>query len=163
VIRYLVNYLLLLLPTSGFFSSKRLFLSYCHMSIADGVCVNGHTWFYGRGRIEIGENTWVGPRCRFYSDQSVTITIGKNCDIAPEVVFVVGSHEVGDESRRAGAGYCKPITVGDGCWIGARVTIHGGVTIGCGAVIGAGALVLDDVPANTLVVGVPAKVKKCLN
>jgi len=163
MIRYLTNCILLLLPTSSFFSLKRFFLAYCHMSIADGVCVNGHTWFYGRGKVSIGENTWVGPRCQFYSDHSVTISIGKDCDIAPGVAFVTGSHDIGDATRRAGKGYCKSITVEDGCWIGARVTILGGVTIGKGSVIGAGALVTKNIPADSLALGVPAKVKKCLN
>ena len=43
-------------------------------------------------------------------------------------------------------------------WIGAHATICGGVTIGDHAVIGAGAVVLHDVPENTIVAGVPAKV-----
>lgn len=156
-LRYVVNFLLMLLPVSHCFRLKQVILNYVGIVALKGVSVNGHTWFYGRGKVEIGENTWVGPRCRFYSHQSVTISIGKNCDIAPEVAFVTGSHEIGAEKRRAGRGYCKPIVVGDGCWIGARATILGGVSIGQGAIIGAGALVREDVPANTIVAGVPAK------
>jgi len=162
-LRYFANFLLAALPVSHFFKLKQILLYYAGIKVLDGASINSHTWFYGRGEINIGDNTWVGPRCRFYSDASATISIGKNCDIAPEVAFVVGSHEVGDENRRAGKGYCKSITVEDGCWIGARVTILGGVTIGKGSVIGAGALVTEDIPANSLAVGVPAKVKKCLN
>jgi len=163
LMRYMANWLLWILPVSGFFSIKRRILSLCGIHISDGGCVNGHTWFYGRGNVEIGEGSWIGPRCRFYSDLSVQISIGKNCDIAPEVAFVTGSHEIGDGIRRAGEGYCKSIVVGDGCWIGARSTILGGVTIGEGAVVAAGSLVNKAVPAHSLVAGVPARVKKCLN
>jgi len=157
LIRYLLNWLLALLPTSGFFTLKNFVLSLCHIAVEGGVCVNGHTWFYGRGRVNIGENTWVGPRCRFYTNSSVTISIGKNCDIAPEVAFVTGGHEIGSKNRRAGQGYCKSIIVEDGCWIGARVTILGGVTIGKGSVIGSGSLVNKSVPVNSIMAGVPVK------
>jgi len=162
-LRYLVNFLLLILPVSHCFGLKRLFSKWAGLDVADEVKINGHTWFYGRGSVAIGENTWIGPRCRFYTDASVTISIGKNCDIAPEVAFVTGSHEVGDSNRRAGRGYCKSIAVEDGCWIGARVTILGGVTVGHGSVVGAGALVSKDVPPNCVVAGVPARKIKALD
>lgn len=161
--RYICNWLLSILPTSGFFKLKCWLCSKCNLKLSANVCINGHTWFYGRGLISIGESTWIGPRCSFYSDQSVTISIGKNCDIAPEVAFVVGSHEIGKGGRRAGRGYCQSIVVEDGCWIGARVTVLGGVTIGKGAVIGAGTLVTKDVPAHVLAVGVPARVVRVLD
>jgi maltose O-acetyltransferase len=50
--------------------------------------------------------------------------------------------------------------VGNGCWVGAKSVILGGVTIGDGAIIAAGAVVTRDVPAHTLVAGVPAVVKR---
>ena len=54
--------------------------------------------------------------------------------------------------------YGKPITIGDNCWLATNVTVCPGVTIGDGCVIGAGAVVTKDVPANSLVMGVPAKI-----
>ena len=58
---------------------------------------------------------------------------------------------------------CAPVSIGEECWIGGRVTICPGVTIGDRAVIGAGSLVTKDIPADTLAVGSPAKVVKKLN
>ncbi len=49
-----------------------------------------------------------------------------------------------------------PVTICDGVWLGARCTILPGVTVGEGAVVGAGAVVNKNVPAHTLVAGVPA-------
>jgi len=162
-LRYLANFLLFILPVSRCFGLKRLFFRWAGLDVAGEVKINGHTWFYGRGKVNIGENTWIGPRCRFYTDASVTISIGKNCDIAPEVAFMTGSHDVGDSNRRAGRGYCTSIVVEDGCWVGTRVTILGGVTVGHGSVIGAGALVIKDVPPNCVVAGVPARKIKTLD
>ena len=53
-----------------------------------------------------------------------------------------------------------PIKIGNHVWIGARATILKGVKIGDGAVVAAGAVVTRDVPPNTLVGGVPAKIIK---
>ena len=61
-------------------------------------------------------------------------------------------------ANRAGEHRNLPIEIGAGVWIGARAVILPGVKVGDGAVIAAGAVVTKDVAANTLVVGVPARV-----
>ena len=68
-----------------------------------------------------------------------------------------GTHEVGPAVQLCGPGLTQPIKIGDGCWLGARVTVLGGVEIGAGCVIAAGALVNKDVPPNELWSGVPAR------
>ena len=52
----------------------------------------------------------------------------------------------------------KPIRIGKSVWIGSNATILPGVTIGNGAIVAAGAVVTKDVPENTIVGGVPAKI-----
>jgi maltose O-acetyltransferase len=160
--RHLLNLQFSWLPVFKFYNLKIRWLASAGITAGKDAKVNGHTQFYGDGRIDIGHDTWIGPGCRFYSNDIAPVSIGNNCDIAPEVAFVTGSHELGGQARRAGSGTAREIVVGDGCWIGTRATILGGVHIGKSSVIAAGALVSEDIPENSLAGGIPAKVIKKL-
>jgi acetyltransferase-like isoleucine patch superfamily enzyme len=85
------------------------------------------------------------------------ITIGEGVLISEQVLIrdsddhkILNSNQV----------ITKPINIGNHVWIGAKATILKGVTIGDGAIIAAGAVVINNVPAFSLVGGVPAKVLK---
>jgi maltose O-acetyltransferase len=106
-------------------------------------------------RLSIGEGTTINSPCLM--DLSGPITIGRRVGIGHHVVIVTAAHDLGGPLERRGPVTPKSVTIGDGAWIGARVTILPGVTVGPGAVVAAGALVSRDVPPNTLVAGVPAK------
>lgn len=83
------------------------------------------------------------------------ITIGTNCAIAKEVIIRdFDAHVI----EREGYKVAKEIVIGNHVWIGNRAMILKGVSVGDGAIIAAGAVVTKDVPAYTLVAGVPAKV-----
>ena len=162
-LRAVINRMLSVFPVSRWFGIKRLFLRLAQIRVEKGGCINGHCWFYGRGLVMVGKNSWIGPGCVFYSNDAAPIIIGENCDIAPEVIFVTGSHKINGSGRRAGLGYVRPISIGDGCWIGVRATILGGVAIGSGSIVAAGAMVTRDVPANSMVGGVPARLIRQLD
>lgn len=162
VMRYLFNWVNLILPTSSCFGLKRSLARFAGILVAEGVSINGHCWFFGNGVVEIARDTWIGPGCRFYTANNVVISIGERCDIAPEVSFVTGSHNMDSTDRRAGSGYCLSIKVAEGCWIGARSMCLGGVEIGRHCVVGAGSLVLHSLPENGLYAGSPAVRKKDL-
>ncbi|MFJ4221391.1 acyltransferase [Curtobacterium luteum] len=111
--------------------------------------------FFGGRRIRIGDGTFVNYGCFF--DAAAPITIGRDVRIGMRCVFVTGSHAIGDHGRRAGVAEARAITIGDGTWIGANVTVLPGVAIGAGAIVAAGSVVTTTVPADTLVAGVPAR------
>ena len=102
--------------------------------------------------LQIGEGTKiVGPIYPHGKD---------NCDIGPEVTFQTGGHEIGTKMRRAGKGLIFNQCVGDGTWIGGRVTILNNTTIGQSCVIAGCACVVGNVEDNVVVGGVPAHVIK---
>ena len=118
-----------------------------------------------RKGAEIVGPVTIGDGCSFNRDVYIraNVTFGKNCNIGAFSRFITDSHEIAGPSRRAGAWSFPPITVGDGTFIGTGVVVLGGVAIGTGCVIAAGSVVTKDVPANTLVGGVPAKVIRALD
>jgi maltose O-acetyltransferase len=95
-------------------------------------------------------------------DTTGDVTIGRNVALANRVSLLTSGHEMDDPRARAGRRVLAPIVVGDGAWLGANVTVLGGVTIGEGAVVAAGSLVRADVPPHTLWAGVPARLVKAL-
>ncbi|MGR9013563.1 MAG: DapH/DapD/GlmU-related protein [Gammaproteobacteria bacterium] len=163
MIRHLINLLFWVLPPSRLFLFRRLCLKLGKIEIGNNASVCGRGWIYGRGQLSLGRDTWLSPGVIFYTHIEAPIKIGERCDIGPAVEFITGGHLIGTASRRAGIGTAKPIVIQDGCWIGASARILGGVTIGAGSVVAAGSVVTRDVPADALVAGVPAEVKKKLS
>jgi maltose O-acetyltransferase len=163
MIRHFLNLLLRSLPPSRLFALRRWLLRFAGIDLADDVSFCGGGWIYGPGRLSIGAGSWLSPATVFYTHQQAAIRIGKRCDIGPGVEFIPGGHLVGQFDRRAGAGMARPIEIGDGCWIGARSVILGGVRIGAGCVVAAGSVVTRDIPDNMLVAGVPARIKRQLD
>ncbi|MFF1571176.1 acyltransferase [Leifsonia sp. NPDC058292] len=159
---HVANLVSALLPqTRGFGVRRRLYRS-AKISVAPGARINGGVVFQ-YPNVSVGEGTWVGRRSEFAASPRASITIGAQCDISQDVLFVTGSHETGTAEKRAGAGTNLPILVGDGCWIGARALILGGTTIGAGSIVAAGAVVRGEFPPNVLLAGVPAKIIKQLD
>jgi len=162
MMRHLVNLFLFFLPPSRMFGLRRYLLRSVGIDLSVGVSICGRGWIYGRGEVSIGVGSWLSPGVVIHSHLEAPISIGAACDIGPGVEFIPGGHEMGDSSRRAGRGTAKPVAIGDGCWIGAKSIILGGVTVGPGCVVAAGSVLVSDVPPNTLVAGVPARVKRTL-
>lgn len=163
MLRHLINTLLFVLPPSRLFALRRFLLSLAGVTLGNNVQYCGRAWIYGRGQLVVGDDTWLSPATNIYTHTDVAIKIGARCDIGPGIELIPGSHVVGTPSRRAGTGSAQPITIGDGCWIGAHCLILGGVTIGDGCIVAAGAVVTKSMPPNSLVAGVPAKVKQALD
>lgn len=90
------------------------------------------------------------------------VYIGRKTLIAPGVHIYTAEHPLNADDRDKFE-MCRPVRIGERCWIGGHVTICPGVTIGDRCVIGAGSVVVKDIPADSLAVGNPAKVIRKLN
>lgn len=117
-------------------------------------------------RCDYGYNVHIGSRS-FVNYGAVfldvnTITIGDEVMLATNVQLLTATHPLDPVQRRAMWEYAKPITIGDGAWIGGGAIVLPGVTIGENAVVGAGAVVTRDVEPGVVVAGNPARVLRRL-
>lgn len=103
--------------------------------------------------IRIGKNVFINHACSFLDMGGITIE--DDVLIGPRVNLVTENHPV-DPAKRKQLDL-KSILIKRNAWIGAGATILPGVTVGENAIVAAGAVVNKDVPANTIVGGVPAK------
>lgn len=108
--------------------------------------------------ITIGKNVFINHACSFLDMGGITIE--DNVLIGPKVNLVTENHPLNPTDRKTLI--CKPILIKRNAWIGAAATILPGVTIGENSVVAAGAIVNKNVPDNTVVAGVPAKIIKDL-
>ncbi|UYL88319.1 acetyltransferase [Arthrobacter phage EvePickles] len=111
--------------------------------------------------LSVGDHTFFNEEA--YVDAHGPVTVGKNVSFGPQVMILTTTHDLGPATSRAGAIASRPVTIGDGVWIGARVTVLPGATIGAGAVVAAGAVVTGELPPNGLYGGVPAKLIRRLD
>lgn len=109
----------------------------------------------GEGSFSIGDGVFINHDCLV--DCSGGVSIGRLVALGNGVSLVSSGHEIGPATGRAGPRLLQPVRIGDGAWLGANVTVLGGVSVGDGAVIAAGAMVTQDVPPNSLWAGVPAR------
>lgn len=106
--------------------------------------------------VTVGKNVYINHACSMLA--LGTITIEDDVLIGPKANLLSEGHPLDPNNRKAMI--VKPIVIKRNAWIGAGATILPGVTVGENAVVAAGAMVNKDVPANTVVGGIPAKVIK---
>ena len=142
------------------------------------VVVLGRVTVDGTGAIDIGEDCYLYPDVFFETQEAARIVLGagvvlnRGVHLAARAGITIGCGTmIGEYTSLRDANHrriegipirdsgheARPVVVGEEVWIGRGVTVVGGVTIGDGATIGANAVVTRDVPANTTVVGVPAR------
>jgi acetyltransferase-like isoleucine patch superfamily enzyme len=104
--------------------------------------------------IRLGKNSFINHACSFLDIGGIIIE--DDVLIGPRVNLTTENHPLNPAERTTLL--IKPIVVRRNAWIGAGATVLPGVTVGENAVVAAGAVVTADVPANTVVAGIPARV-----
>lgn len=110
---------------------------------------------YG-SHISVGKNFFANYNCTIIDVAKVTI--GDNCQMAPNVAIYTAGHPVHPTSRNSLYEYGVEVTIGDNVWIGGNTVILPGVHIGSNTVIGAGSVVTKDIPDWVIAGGNPCKV-----
>ena len=122
--------------------------AYCeygvNIHVGKGCFINYNCVFLDVAPITLGDDVWIGA--------NVTLAAPNHPFIAEERLpadYPDGNHDLE---------YASPITIKDRCWICSGATICGGVTIGENSIVAAGAVVNRDVPPDSIVAGVPARI-----
>ena len=119
------------------------------LQIGKGVIINNPS------NLILGDDCYISHYC--YIQAKGKVSLDDSVIIGPMSVIASSNH-VFENGKATNKGLSKPITIGKGTWCGGHVVITYGVNIGEGAVVAAGAVVTKDVPLNSKVAGVPAKI-----
>jgi len=146
----------------------------------------GCQWKYGRyypsqlilqdhAKLKVSGSFSVHTKCDVWVNKNAVLTLGSGFINSGANIFCFQDIQIGQDVAIAenvtirdsdnhvilgNSQKMAPIKIGDHVWIGMNVTILKGVTIGNNAIVAAGSVVVDDVPSNAMVAGVPARVKK---
>ncbi len=124
-----------------------------HSVVESYSCINNAV-----GDVVIGDHTRIG----LHNTIIGPVTIGSHVNLAQGITVTALNHNFSNTSRRIDQQgvSTQVVTIADDVWIGANAVILPGVTIGKHSVVAAGAVVTRDVPPNSIVAGVPAKIIK---
>jgi len=131
------------------------------IELGDGVRVfDGALLETGHGgAIRVGAGSRIHRGCQLVAHKGA-ILIGRDVGLAPSCALYAYNHGVAPTQPISTQPLQTrgPIVIEDHAWLGVGVIVLDGVRIGTGAVIGAGAVVTEDIPANAIAAGVPARV-----
>ena len=125
---------------------------------SEGAFINPPFYCDYGSHIETGKNFFANYNCTIIDVAKVTI--GDNCQMAPNVAIYTAGHPLHPVSRNSMYEYGISVSIGDNVWIGGNTVILPGVHIGSNTVIGAGSVVTKDIPDWVVAAGNPCRVIK---
>jgi putative colanic acid biosynthesis acetyltransferase WcaF len=131
-------------------SLKRSLLTVFGGKIGEGVVVKPRVNIHFPWKLRIGAQAWLGEEVFILNFEPVSI--GAHACISQRAFLCTGNHDFRDPAMSYRN---RPITVGDGAWVGAQCFVGPGVTIGVDAVATAGSVVVSDLPPATVCSGNP--------
>lgn len=134
-------------------SLRLLGLAAAGAKIGKDVILSPGVEVFSPWRLVVGSHTNIGRNTHL--DARGDLTIGNNVNISDEVAVWTAEHDIQAEDFPISRG---TVVVGDRVWLCFRSIVLPGVRLGEGCVVASGAVVTKDVPAFTVVGGIPAKV-----
>jgi maltose O-acetyltransferase len=124
--------------------------------------ISGHAYVEARGRdasVEIGDGSHINNGFVAIAEHSA-IRIGRNVLVGTNVEIYDSDFHGVERSLRALSDpkWASPVVIGDEVFLGSNVKVLKGVTIGAGSIVANGSVVVQDIPANVIAGGVPARV-----
>ena len=115
----------------------------------------GPRCYFHTAQISIGDRAILNHGCHI--ENVAPVHIGDGAGLGIGVMVLTSTHAINGREERAGEWSWHPVSIGAGCWLGARTTVLAGVDIGAGCVIAAGSLVREDCEPDGVYAGVPAR------
>ena len=135
--RYTYRRLKRLYAEGVYIGTGKTIIDWSNLSLKPPIYIGEGAWLMNHGLISIGSNSIIGPRLKVLTQNHVL-----NDDWAP----------YGPELHK------RPVRIGEGCWIGADVTLLPGTVLGNDTIVGAGSVVRGTFEAGAVIIGNPAKV-----
>ena len=123
---------------------------------SDGAMINPPFYCDYGNHIHVGKNFFANYNCTIIDVAAVTI--GDNCQMAPNVAIYTAGHPVHPAARNTAYEYGIEVVIGHNVWLGGNTVVLPGVRIGDNTVIGAGSVVTKDIPAWCVAAGNPCRV-----
>lgn len=123
------------------------------------ITFGDHCYFSG-ACVSVGKGVYINRAV--YFDAAEKIQIEDNVFIGMNVHFITSSHEFGSSEKRAGENKKIPITIEEGCWIGADSVLLPGSVVGHGTIVSGGSVVHGILSPNCIYAGNPIKLIKKL-
>ena len=148
-------------PHKKFKILGKVYIMNRNVTLGKNVTIYPGVTIFGDGPIYIGENTKIGNNTVIYASKGGGVTIGSNVAIAASCYIIDADHGL-----KKGLPVSKqemhisPIIIRDNVWLAAHVVVLKGSIINNGAVVGAMSLVNNELPAESINVGIPSKLLK---
>ena len=151
------------LPESRFFGFKATLLRWAGVKVGRDVRIFSSVSIMGAGRMEIGDDVFIGPRTILSASGDAILKIGSHVNIGAMCYITTGTHLIDPIGERsAGEGFNRDVIVEDGAWLTVHILILPGLmtpklVIGSKAMIMGGSVVMSSVPPRAVMQGNPAK------
>lgn len=132
-------------------SFKRGLLRLFGATVGNGLVLKPRVNIHMPWKLEIGNDVWIGEEAFLLNFEK--LTIGNNVCVSQRAFLCGGNHNFSDPTMQYRNG---PITLQDGCWVGASVFVGPNVTIGTDTVVSVCSVVTKSLPANGVFKGDPA-------